>query len=75
MEKDLRRLPAKPCSRCLERIAGLRLTPRPAGVRQVIGGERTHRLRVGVHRVIHQVDDVARVVTFVSGRHREDAYR
>jgi mRNA-degrading endonuclease RelE of RelBE toxin-antitoxin system len=44
-------------------------------VRQVVGGERTYRLRVGVHRVIYQVDDVARVVTVVCMRHRKDAYR
>ena len=75
VEKDLRRLPAKSRSRCLERIAELRLTPRPAGVRQVTGGERTYRLRVGVHRVIYLVDDVAQVVTVVYVRHRKDAYR
>ena len=75
VEKDLRRVPAKSRGRCPERIAELRLTPRPAGVRQVMGGERTYRLRVGVHRVIYQVDDVARAVIVVSVRHRKDAYR
>ena len=75
VEKDLRRLPAKSRSRCLERIAELRLTPRPAGARQVVGGERTYRLRVGVYRVIYQVDDAARLVTVVHVRHRKDAYR
>jgi len=44
-------------------------------MRQVVGGERTYRLRVGVHRVIYQVDDVARVVTVVYVRHRKDAYK
>lgn len=75
VDKDLRRLPAKSRSRCLERIAQLRLTPRPAGARQVVGGERTYRLRVGVNRVVYQVDDTARVVTVVYVRHRRDAYR
>ena len=75
VDKDLRRLPAKSRSRCLERIAELRLTPRPAGVPHVTGGERTYRLRVGVHRVIYLVDDVAQVVTVVYVRHRKDAYR
>ena len=75
VDKDLRRLPAKSRSRCLERIAELRLTPRPVGARQVVGGERTYRLRVGVHGVIYQVDDVERAVTVVYVRHRKDAYR
>jgi mRNA interferase RelE/StbE len=75
VEKDLRRLPAKSRHRCLERIAELRLTPRPAGVRRVVAGERTYRLRVGVYRVIYQVDDATRVVTIVYVRHRKEAYR
>ena len=75
VEKDLRRLPAKSRSRCLERIAELRLNPRPTGVRQVVGGQRTYRLRVGVYRVIYQVDDAARLVTVLYVRHRKDAYR
>ena len=75
VEKDLRRLPSKSRSRCLESIAELGLTPRPAGARQVVGGERTYRLRVGVYRVIYQVDDAARVITVVSVRHRKDADR
>jgi mRNA interferase RelE/StbE len=75
VEKDLRRLPVKSRSRCLERIAELRVTPRPAGVRPVVGGERTYRLRVGAYRVVYQVDDAARLVTVLYVRHRKDAYR
>jgi len=75
VDKDLRRIAAKSRSRCLERIAELRLAPRPPGARLLVGGERTYRLRVGVHRVVYQVDDAARVVTVVYVRHRKDAYR
>ena len=41
----------------------------------MVGGERTYRLRVGVQRVIYQVDDAARLVTVLYIRHRKDAYR
>jgi len=75
VEKALRRLPARARKRCLERISELRLAPRPAGVRQVVGAERTFRLRAGVHRVVYQVDDAARLVTVLHVRHRKDAYR
>jgi mRNA interferase RelE/StbE len=75
VEKDLRRLSAKSRIRCLERIAELRLAPRPPGARLLVGGQRTYRLRVGVHRVVYQVDDAARVVTVIYVRHRKDAYR
>ena len=75
VEKDLRRLPAKARKRCLERIAVLRLDPRPAGVRQLVGAERTYRLRAGVYRVVYQGDDAARLVTVLYVRHRKNAYR
>ena len=75
VEKDLRRLPARARQRCLERIAELRNAPRPAGVRQVVGAERTYRLRAGVYRVVYQVDDAVRLVTVLHVRHRKDAYR
>ena len=43
--------------------------------RQVVGGERTYRPRVGVYRVVFQVDDASRSVTVLHVRHRKDAYR
>jgi len=75
VEKDLRRLPANARERLLERITELRLAPRPAGVRQIVGAVRTYRLRAGVYRVIYEVDDAARLVTVLHVRHRKDAYR
>ncbi len=75
VEKDLGRLPVRVRSRLLDRIAELRVAPRPAGVRQIVGAERTYRLRLGVYRVIYQVDDAARRVTVLHVRHRKDAYR
>jgi mRNA interferase RelE/StbE len=75
VERDLRRLPANARKRLLERIAELRLTPRPTGVRQIVGAVRTYRLRARVYRVVYQVDDAARLVTALHVRHRKDAYR
>ena len=75
VEKDLRRLPANVRKRLLERIGELRLAPRPAGARQIVGAVRTYRLRAGVYRVIYHVDDAARLVTVLHVRHRKDAYR
>ncbi len=75
VEKDLRRLPIKSRTRCLERIAELRVTPRPAGARQMMGADRTYRLRVGVYRIVYQLDVAERSVTILYVRHRKDAYR
>ena len=75
VEKDLRRIPATSRTRCLERISGLGMDPRPAGARQLVGAERTYRLRVGAYRVVYQVDDDLRTVTVAYVRHRKDAYR
>ena len=41
----------------------------------MIGADRTYRLRVGVYRIVYQLDDAARSVTILYVRHRKDAYR
>jgi mRNA interferase RelE/StbE len=75
VEKDLRRLPARSRRRCLDRIAELRTSPRPSGVRRLVGSLHTYRLRVGEYRVVYQVDDAERTVIIQYVRHRKDAYR
>ena len=75
VEKDLRRIPGKSRTRCVERISRLAADPRPAGAKQLVGADRTYRLRVGAYRVVYQVDDDLRTVTVAYVRHRRDAYR
>ncbi len=47
--------------------------PRPPGAKKLHGGG--YRVRVGVYRVLYDVDDEAKTVTVYRVRHRKDAYR
>ena len=70
VEKDLRRLPAKARSRCLERAEALREDPRPRAAAKLTGRERTCRLRTGRYRVIRQIDDGLHTISVEHVRHR-----
>ncbi len=73
--KELERLPRVLAGRVLGRIEGLGATPRPAGVRKLVGSQNLWRIRVGDHRVIYSADDDRRVIDVIAIRHRRDAYR
>jgi mRNA interferase RelE/StbE len=62
--------------RRLERaIDGLARDPRPRGARQLEGGAGELRVRVGVYRILYEIDDdVLRVLVLAVGP-RKDVYR
>lgn len=72
--RDLARFTPDLQARLLERIEGLGTTPRPPGCQKVVGVE-AYRIRVGDHRVLYEIDDVARSVLIVRVRHRREVYR
>ena len=61
-EKDLDRLPPRGAARVIAALRGLAAEPRPRGASKLVGVE-GYRVRVGVYRIIYEVDDAARVVT------------
>lgn len=74
-EKDLDRLPSAFHSRLISAIRQLANNPRPAGCRKLIGGTNDWRIRVGVYRVLYEIDDRARILRINRGRHRREVYR
>ena len=72
--KDLRRLPQQDVRRILERIRSLADDPRPSGCEKLSGLER-YRVRVGVYRVIYEIQDRILMVLVVKVAHRGDVYR
>lgn len=74
-EKDLDRLSGAFRSRVLGAIRQLANEPRPRGCRKLIGGENDWRVRVGVCRVLYEIDERARVVRINRVRHRREVYR
>ncbi len=73
-QRDLERLPSELASRVTSRLLALGSAPRGPGVLRLTG-RADHRVRVGDHRVIFEIDDEARTVRVLRVRHRSQAYR
>jgi mRNA interferase RelE/StbE len=73
--KELEKLPRQIAGRILEKIAGLAVTPRPAGSLKLKGDENLWRIRIGDYRVIYEIDDANRSIDLSIIRHRKDVYR
>ena len=74
-ERDLRRLSTDVFNRVIAAIMQLAEEPRPSGVRKITGSDADWRIRVGVIRVIYEIDDGAQIVSIMRVRHRRDVYR
>lgn len=74
-EKDLDRLAPGFRSRLIAAIRQLANDPRPPGCRKLIGGSNDWRIRVGVYRILYEIDDRAKILRINRVRHRSDVYR
>ena len=75
-QRDLRRLSPQVQARLATPSRSLAHSPRPPGVRQVQGQERTWRNRVGPYRVVYDLyEDEQLVVIFKVDRRSESTYR
>ena len=72
--RALARLPDADYARVLAAIRALADTPRPPGCLKLPDRE-AWRIRVGVYRVVYEIDDKQKVVTVVDVGHRRDIYR
>jgi mRNA interferase RelE/StbE len=73
--KEFHQLPQEIKERARKAIDSLRATPRPPGVRKIAGKAQVYRIRVGVYRIVYEVDDEQRSVHVTVVRHRREAYR
>ena len=72
--KDIARLPKDYSRPVSERIEALATNPRPRSARKLTN-QPGYRLRVGVYRILYDIDDAGRVVTVYRVKHRREAYR
>ncbi len=72
--KDIAALPKEHARSVSQHIDGLAENPRPPGAKKLraVGA---YRLRVGVWRILYDVDDESRTVTVYRVKHRREAYR
>ncbi|MCP4421535.1 MAG: type II toxin-antitoxin system RelE/ParE family toxin [Chloroflexi bacterium] len=74
LEKEIRRLPPQYIRRILETIEAFSMDPRPRGSKKIKGHD-FWRMRVGIYRIIYQIDDEKRVVNTYRIAHRSNVYR
>ena len=73
--RDLAQISPRNAQRIWRSIEALEETPFPRQSIKLSGAEQLHRLRVGVYRVIYEVDPIEAVITIHHIRHRREAYR
>ncbi|MCL4830918.1 MAG: type II toxin-antitoxin system RelE/ParE family toxin [Caldilineaceae bacterium] len=71
--KDIVGLPKEYTRLVSQHIDALADEPRPRDARKLRGRD-DYRLRVGVYRVLYEIDDAKRVVTIFRVKHRREAY-
>ncbi len=72
--RDLERLSSRFTRLVGQRIDGLAEEPRPRGAWKLRNSEE-YRIRVGVYRVLYEVDDAKKEVRIHRVIHRREAYR
>ena len=72
--RHLRKLDHNIKERVLDAIQEISENPR-AGSALVHGERKLNKFRVGDHRLIYEIDDAARTVTFIIVDHRRRVYR
>ncbi len=72
--KQIQKLPPSDFRRIQQNINTLIQNPRPAGVKKL---KRTtaYRLRVGMYRILYEIDDSAQIITIYRVKHRREVYR
>jgi mRNA interferase RelE/StbE len=74
-EKDLRNIDNRYIKRILRVVENLSNNPFPSKLRKIQGTDTFFRVRVGIYRVIYQIDMDNDLVIIHHVRHRRDAYR
>ena len=72
--KDITDLPSDYARLVSQHIDRLRENPRPSDSKK-LRGQMAYSLRVGVYRILYEIDDESRIVIVYRVKHRREAYR
>ena len=72
--KQVKKLPPDYFRLVAPQIEALAQIPRPPGIKKLTN-DPGYRLRVGVYRILYDIDDEARTVTIYRVGHRREVYR
>ncbi|MBI5375922.1 MAG: type II toxin-antitoxin system RelE/ParE family toxin [Candidatus Schekmanbacteria bacterium] len=74
-ERELKQIPKEDFNRIILHIKTLAENPRPRGCCKLSGSATDWRIRVGVYRIIYEIDEKAKAVRVMRVRHRRESYR
>ena len=74
-QKDHNAIPSPWYESIEERLLAMAENPRPPGCKKLKDSEGDWRIRVGVYRVLYNIDDSRSTVTILRIRHRKEVYR
>jgi len=74
-ERDIKKLPAQIFTTIIRKIKLLATNPKPSGCRKITGSKNDWRIRIGVYRIIYEIDEKNMAVRVMRVKHRKDAYR
>ncbi len=72
--KEIRSLPSDVKQRVMKSISALSTAPRPRGSLKLKGSGSLYRIRVGVYRVVYDIDDASHLIGVTRVRHRREVY-
>jgi mRNA interferase RelE/StbE len=73
--KELQALPVPIRDRVSGHIDELALQPRPNGSKKLSGASHAYRIRVGMYRIVYEIQDQRLVVMVIRIAHRREVYR
>ena len=71
--KEIEKLSKEAIKKVVAKIASLQNDPRPPGCKK-LSGEEKYRIRVGVYRILYEIEDRRLIVYVVKVRHRKEVY-
>ena len=74
-EKELFKIPKVYSVNIVKHLVELINNPRPNGCKKLSGYENIYRIRVGMYRIVYQIEDEILYIEVIKIGHRKDIYR
>jgi len=73
--KAYKKLPGDVRFRIDQKLSYLRMTPRGADTKKLVGEQNAYRTRVGTYRIVYEIEDDKLIVWIVDVGHRSAVYK
>jgi len=74
-ERDLKKLETSIFTQIVRKIKELADNPHLQGSKKIAGSQNDWRLRIGVYRVLYEIDTKTKTIKIMRVKHRREAYR